>query len=936
MSEHTWILENLASYTAGGLEAAERERLQQHIAACPSCAEALEQTQAFDQTLETLFAPARPGPALEDRMVRALRSAPRRFRFPRPAMAAAAVLLVGVIGAGVSRLVGQDELLFPGNWKASFAGKIAGNKLGSPEPSGSLALSDLSKERSTRSLDDLGKELRDGTSNSVASTVEDRPIQVPQLGSSGGRNQGAGRLGDLSVNEAGSPAWSRKSATESPRSAEQLARQLREEVASTVNGELSYLGDKPTSELATAVGSYAPSGALDVDKKRDDRGVVNGSMGTSVFSFDGSRPAAATPSPTAPMRGPPASMRPPAGIFERPIQNAAVNPAGNPRGEDVGGPLSTPEARKSEAKPVERLAEPATPPQKDSFGEKNKPPQPAPDPAARRKIVIRTGEIEFEITSFDSGVAAVTRLVNDIKGGYVDTVNSEKLANGKVRGTVVVRVPPEHLDSLILDLRKELGKGGELKSLRVGSQDITKQYTDLESRLRAARTMEERLLQIIKAGKGEIKDLLQAEKELGVWRTRIEEIEGELRYYASQVALSTLTISLYEREIRSPYGVIETERVQMGVEVEDVDKAQQAVLAAVADAKGRVTKSELKQQAVGQFIALLHFEVAPEAAGPLRDRLRQIGTVTRLDIDRLQQTEGGSGRPQDGRTKRNDTQFLVSLYNAVTPRETVVLQVAARDVPAAYRSLQQAVTQAHGRVLNAQLNEQDRQNVTGQLDFDIRRADEPAINTALGAGGEIFSRNATRAAEAENVSDARVRLQVSLISLARVPPRETVVLAVEVRDVDQTAANFSAQVSESRGRTAESHMSHERSGRVTAKLVYDVPLSAAATLVERFKGAGTVRVQQSSRNLQVPEGPLAVARIDVTLSNAELIVPSDEGLWPQVRRGLWASFVALSWSVTVVIVGVCFVLPWALIGYAVYRLALRFRRGVSSAPSTPA
>jgi len=40
--------------------------------------------------------------------------------------------------------------------------------------------------------------------------------------------------------------------------------------------------------------------------------------------------------------------------------------------------------------------------------------------------------------------------------------------------------------------------------------------------------------------------------------------------------------------------------------------------------------------------------------------------------------------------------------------------------------------------------------------------------------------------------------------------------------------------------------------------------------------------------------------------------------------------------VTVVIVGVCFVLPWALIGYAVYRLALRFRRGVSSAPSTPA
>ena len=119
------------------------------------------------------------------------------------------------------------------------------------------------------------------------------------------------------------------------------------------------------------------------------------------------------------------------------------------------------------------------------------------------------------------------------------TVSSDKLPNGKVKGSIAVRVPPEHLDSLVLDLRKELGKAGELKGQRIGSQDITKQYTDLESRLRAARTMETRLLQIIKEGKGEIKQLLEAEKELGVWRTRIEECEGELRYYGNLVSLST-------------------------------------------------------------------------------------------------------------------------------------------------------------------------------------------------------------------------------------------------------------------------------------------------------------------------------------------------------------------------------------------------------------
>src|SRR5207244_13268012 len=94
--------------------------------------------------------------------------------------------------------------------------------------------------------------------------------------------------------------------------------------------------------------------------------------------------------------------------------------------------------------------------------------------------------------------------------GFVATGNSEKRQNGKVRGTVVVRVPPDRLDTLLLKLRAL----GDLKSQRIGSEDVTKHYTDLESRLRAARTMEERLLKIIKEGKGEIKDLLQAERQL--------------------------------------------------------------------------------------------------------------------------------------------------------------------------------------------------------------------------------------------------------------------------------------------------------------------------------------------------------------------------------------------------------------------------------------
>jgi hypothetical protein len=668
-----------------------------------------------------------------------------------------------------------------------------------------------------------------------------------------------------------------------------------------------------------------------------------------------------------------------------------------------------------------------------------KPHQQLQEQATPRKIVIRSGEVEFEVESFDAAVATINRLVKPLAGAFIATVNSDKLANGKVRGTVVVRVPPEHLDSLLLDLRTNMGKTAELKNQRIGSQDITKQYTDLESRLKAARAMEERLLQIIKSGKGEIKDLLAVEKELGTWRTRVEEIEGELRYYANLVALSTLTITLFEKEIQAPYGIVERERVQMGIEVDDVDQAMQAAQQAVREAKGRITKAELKQHSAGQFSATLHFEVAPDAAGPLRDRFKQLGTVARLDVDRLEETEGGTGKPQDGKTKRSDTRFQVAFYNLtnVAPRETVnvnlacvdtevvfksllvrvekasgrvlssslnsgksdqaqaelqfevkaaaadtlledvksagevirvqvtenpdaanttrkkrgfhvqlravemvaaretdTLQVATRDVAAGYLTLQEAIVKARGRILNAQLNEQDRQNITAVLDFELRRSDEAAFRGALATVGDIYTRTVVRAPDSDNVIDSKVLWKLTLMNATQIPPRETHLFGIEVADVDQAAAMIAALVAESQGRTVNANLARERSGRVTAKLVYDVPLAKVHELIARLKASGTVRVQNESKQPDVPDSPLAIGRLDITLSNVELIVPSDEGFWPRIRGGFSTSIVALSWSLMVVIVGVCFVLPWALLIYAAYRVVVRLRG--RTGPATPA
>ncbi|HEV8377882.1 MAG TPA: DUF4349 domain-containing protein, partial [Tepidisphaeraceae bacterium] len=284
----------------------------------------------------------------------------------------------------------------------------------------------------------------------------------------------------------------------------------------------------------------------------------------------------------------------------------------------------------------------------------------APQPAVAQRKIIRNGEMEFEVDSFDTSFLQISKIVGE-EQGFVSSTNSEKLPNGKVRGTVVVRVPPEHLDTLVLKLRAL----GDLKSQKISAQDVTKVYYDLESELKAARAMEERLLNIIKSGKGEIKDLLAAEKELGVYRSKIEKFEGEIRYYNNLVSFSTLSITSVERDIRKAAFASQTEQVNMGIESEDVEKARTDALKAIDDAKGRVIESNLKKFDAGQLAATITCEVAPDASGPLIDRLRQLGRVARLDIERKQTTSDGApvAAPQGLRVEKKDTRFSISMYN---------------------------------------------------------------------------------------------------------------------------------------------------------------------------------------------------------------------------------------------------------------------------------
>ena len=665
---------------------------------------------------------------------------------------------------------------------------------------------------------------------------------------------------------------------------------------------------------------------------------------------------------------------------------------------------------------------------------------PTTAPAIDDRKIIRTGSMEFEVDRFDTAQAQITKIVNEL-GGFVGATDSNKLPNGKVRGSIAVRVPPERLDVLVLSLRAL----GDLKSQQITAADITKEYTDVQSELTADRAMQTRLLDLIQNSKGSVKDLLAAENELGNWRTKIEKAEGLIRYYNAQVSLSTLSITLSERDIQSPATAIETETADVGIEAEDVEKARNQALKTIDDAKGRIVEAELKRFDAGQLAAKLVADVPPESAGAVIDQLKQLGKVARLEVHRQQSNSDGSTavsvpasatNTPPPRTERRPTRLLISIYNlanvaprrttavnlaapdveaayaalssvakssggrvvtstldradpskasgtllleipaekfgtamttlhangeilklnlsenpdtqnttdakqglnirlismaVVPPRESVQQTIAASDVPAAYQAILSAAVINHAQVDVSSLNEQDRQNITAEIQLQVPRTSAAELDKALAAAGGIVSRTSSQSADGDGTVDSKLQLKLTITSADHLAPRETTRLGVEVSDVDKSAGDVQAAVISAGGRVLEANIVKDR-GKGAARLTFDFPLGKAGEMLQCVRNEGTVRSIDSSRDAQAPAGPLAHAQIYVEFRTADAIVADQTSPWASVRQGLTTSIEGLLLSLKWVVVGLCLIGPWAVLLWIGWKLWQRRRRAQATVP----
>jgi hypothetical protein len=210
-------------------------------------------------------------------------------------------------------------------------------------------------------------------------------------------------------------------------------------------------------------------------------------------------------------------------------------------------------------------AEPAGRFEANRDGERNAPAKP-------RKI-IRTGTLTIEIDNYERVRAAIDGLVRG-SGGFVASVDVGRMDGSVGAATLVIRVPEERLDSAVA----ALGKLGTLRRESLRAEDVSETYYDLAARLRNAKRLEERMVELA-AKAGGVKDLLEVEREIGRVRESVEVMEGQLRGLDDRTSLATLTVELVTRET-----YIAVEEPGLGSKIESAFDASVHALGEAAEA----------------------------------------------------------------------------------------------------------------------------------------------------------------------------------------------------------------------------------------------------------------------------------------------------------------------------------------------------------------
>ena len=171
--------------------------------------------------------------------------------------------------------------------------------------------------------------------------------------------------------------------------------------------------------------------------------------------------------------------------------------------------------------------------------------------ASAERMVIKNADLAIITEDPAQSMADIGKMAETM-GGFVVESNlyQQTLSSGMQvpYASITVRVPAEKLDEALSQI-----KAGaiEVESANISGQDVTSQYTDLQSQLRNLEAAETQLQAIMEEAT-DTEDVLNIFNQLVAVRGQIEVIKGQMQYYEQAASLSKISVSITADEAVQP------------------------------------------------------------------------------------------------------------------------------------------------------------------------------------------------------------------------------------------------------------------------------------------------------------------------------------------------------------------------------------------------
>jgi hypothetical protein len=160
--------------------------------------------------------------------------------------------------------------------------------------------------------------------------------------------------------------------------------------------------------------------------------------------------------------------------------------------------------------------------------------------AGQVPLIIKQGQVRLQVKDTDQAIDRLTQIVSDTHGYIISNrIWFEQVGQESYKyATYTIGVPVDGFETALRRLRSLAVK---VVDETASGQDVSEEYTDLESRLRNLEATRDRIRSFLAQAQS-VEESLRINNELAAIEDQIEQVQGRMRYLSSRAAYSTITI----------------------------------------------------------------------------------------------------------------------------------------------------------------------------------------------------------------------------------------------------------------------------------------------------------------------------------------------------------------------------------------------------------